>query len=212
MRGRSVRRALFALLFAGLTNCVSAQPQLGREFNRLDPPHPVATGNRVEVIEFFYYGCPVCYETQPVLTQWLAAAPGDVVLRRVPALITESWESFAKLFYSLDALGEIARLHWPIYDNVHFDGIRLDDEKIMAEWIARNGVDRQKFTEAYVSTEVAVRVARARELLKSYDIRGVPTFVVDGKFLTSARLAGGAKQVIEVVDHLVKRAREERPQ
>ena len=203
---------LLALLLFAMPCLAPAQPLQGREFARLDPPQPVETGIRIEVIEFFYYGCPVCYETEPLLSQWLAGAPAYVAMRRVPALVTEVGEPFAKLFYALDALGEIERLHWPIYDNFHFDGVMLNDEKVMTEWVARNGVDRRKFLEAYGSAEVAARVARARALLKARDVRGVPTFIVDGKFLTSARLAGGTKQVVEVVDHLVRRAREERPQ
>jgi thiol:disulfide interchange protein DsbA len=128
----------------------------------------------------------------------------------VPALSTEAWEPFAKLFYALDALGQLGRLHWPVYDNFHFEDVKLNDEKIMVDWVARNGIERQKFLGAYRSPEVAAKVAQARALLKDYDVRAVPTFVVDGKFLTSARLAGGTQQVIQVVDQLVKLAREER--
>jgi len=198
------------LAFAALAGAASAQIQPGREFNRVDPPRPVATGDRIEVIEFFYYGCPVCYETQPILSRWLGTAPEYVSIRRVPALSTEKWGPYAKLFYALETLGEVSRLHWPVYDNIHFEDVALSDEKIMADWVARNGVDRQKFVATYGSDEVAAKVAQARELLKSYDVRGVPTFIVDGKFLTSARLAGGTQQVIPVLDHLVKLAREER--
>jgi len=206
-----LRKCLLALTLAVLASSASAQWQAGREFKRLDPPRPVATGDRIEVIEFFYYGCPICYETQPTLSRWLVTAPEYVAIRRMPALSTESWESFAKLFYALETLGQIGRLHWPIYDNFHFDDVRLNDEKVMVEWVARNGVDRGKFLETYGSAEVAAKVAHARELLKAYDVRAVPTFIVDGKFLTSARLAGGTTQMIEVVDHLVRLAREERP-
>lgn len=209
--GKRVRQAWLGLAFALLAGSAAAQPQAGREFNRIAPAPPPSTGGRIEVTEFFYYGCPVCYETEPLLSRWLASAPDYVSVRRVPALVTEAGEPFAKLYYALESLGEIERLHWPVYDNFHFDGIALNDEKIMADWVARNGIDRQKFLETYASAEVAGRVAQARELLKARDIRGVPTFVVDGKFVTSARLAGGTKQVVEVLDHLVRRAREERP-
>ena len=205
-----MKKWLLALAFALFAGAASAQIQLGREFQRVEPPHTAAADNRVEVIEFFYYGCPVCYETQPFLSRWLGTAPEYVALRRVPALSTETWEPFAKLFYTLETLGQIGRLHWPVYDNFHFEDVKLNDEKIMADWVARNGIERQKFTDTYASPEVAAKVAQARELLKAYDVRGVPTFIVDGKFLTSARLAGGTQQVIQVVDHLVKLAREER--
>jgi thiol:disulfide interchange protein DsbA len=209
LRGR-LEKWLLASAFALLAGTASAQIQLGREFQRVEPPHPTAAGNRVEVIEFFYYGCPVCYETEPFLSRWLGTAPEQVAIRRVPALSTEAWEPFAKLFYTLETLGQIPRLHWPVYDQFHFEDIKLNDVRIMVDWAVRNGIDRQKFLETYGSSGVAAKVAQARELLKDYDVRGVPTFIVDGRFLTSARLAGGTQQVIQVVDHLVRLAREER--
>jgi len=202
---------LLALAFALLAGAASAQVQLGREFQRIEPQRPVAADGRIEVIEFFYYGCPICYETQPFLSRWLGTAPEYVAIRRVPALSTEAWEPFAKLFYTLETLGQVGRLHGPVYDHFHFEDVKLNDEKIMVDWAARNGIDRQKFVETYGSSGVAAKVAQARELLKAYHVRGVPTFIVDGKFLTSARLAGGTQQVIQVVDHLVKLARDERP-
>jgi protein dithiol oxidoreductase (disulfide-forming) len=197
-----------ALLLLALN--ASAQLQPGREFQRLDPPHAAAADGRIEVIEFFYYGCPVCYETEPGLSRWLATAPDYVALRRVPALSSETWEPYAKLYYALETLGQVERLHWPVYDNIHFEDLQLSDEKIMADWAARNGIEREKFVQAYASKPVADKVAQARELLKAYGVRAVPTFIVDGKFLTSARLAGGTAQVVQVLDHLVRLAREER--
>jgi len=205
-----LEKCLFASAFALLACAASAQIQSGREFQLIEPQRPVAADGRIEVIEFFYYGCPVCYETQPFLSRWVSAAPEYVAIRRVPALSTEAWEPFAKLFYTLETLGQVGRLHRPVYDHFHFENVKLNDEKIMADWVARNGIERQKFVEVYGSSGVAAKVAQARELLKAYDVRGVPTFIVDGKFLTSARLAGGTEQVIRVVDHLVKLAREER--
>ena len=196
----------FALIALG----AAGQIQPGREFQRLEPPRPTAGGGRIEVIEFFYYGCPVCYETQPFLSRWLSAAPDSVTFRRVPALSSDAWEPLAKLYYALEALGQIERLHWPVYDSFHFEDVKLNDEKLMLDWAARNGVQRDKFAQTYGSPEVAAKVARARELLKAYGVRAVPTFIVDGKFLTSARLAGGTEQVVQVLDQLVRLAREER--
>src|SRR3970040_1267099 len=118
-----------ALMCAAAAAC--AQASVRSEVVRLDPPQPVATGERIEVIEFFYYGCPICYELQPQMSRWLVVAPNYVALRRVPALSLENWEPFAKLYYSLEILGQMERLHWPVYDNFHFDGILLNDEKVM---------------------------------------------------------------------------------
>jgi thiol:disulfide interchange protein DsbA len=206
-----LKTAFLALVLAAAATAASAQIQVGREFNRLDPPRPVATGSRIELIEFFYYGCPVCYETQPLLSRWLVTAPEYVEIRRVPAMSSENWEPFAKLFYALEALEQIGRLHWPIYDSIHFEGVMLNDEKVMADWVSRNGVERQTFIDAYNSPAVRAKVNAASEMIKVYNVRGVPTFVIDGKYLTSARLAGSTQQVMQVLDELVKRARQERP-
>jgi thiol:disulfide interchange protein DsbA len=203
-------RGLLAAAFALLALDAAAQVEPQRDFQRIEPPHAAAADGRIEVIEFFYYGCPVCYETQPYLSRWIGSAPEYVVVRRVPALSSEAWEPLAKLYYTLEALGQVERLHWPVYDSIHFEDVKLGDEKIMSDWAARNGIEHDKFVQTYASDTVKAKVAQARELLKSYDVRGVPTFIVDGKFLTSARLAGGTQQVVQVLDRLVRLAREER--
>lgn len=188
------------------------QAALRSEVVRLDPPRPVATGERIEVIEFFYYGCPICYELEPHMTRWLATqAPGYIALRRIPALSSEGWETLAKLYFTLEAIGEVNRLHWPVYDNFHFDGKLLNEEKVMLEWVGHNGIDAKKFAEIYGSQEIQARLAQSRELMKTYDVRGVPTIIVDGKYLSSARLAGGTRALMQIVDELVRRAKSERP-
>src|SRR5260221_5210295 len=196
-RGR-LAKWLLAWAFDLLAAAAWAQIQWGREFQRVEPPHATTAGNRIEVIEFFYYGCPICYETEPFLSRWLVTAPEYVELRRVPALSSEAWGPFAKLFYTLDALGQVGRLHWPVYDSFHFADVRLNDEKIMADWAVRNGIDRRRFSGTYDSPEVAGEGAPARRLLKAYHLRGGPTVVVHRKFLTAARLAGGAPQGLPV--------------
>lgn len=200
--------AAFALLLA---IDAAAQIQPGREYQRIEPAHATAAEGKVEVIEFFYYGCPVCYQTEPSFSRWIGSAPDYVAIRRVPALSSEAWAPLAKLYYTLEELGQAERLHWPVYDNIHFEDLKLGNEKVMLDWVARNGIDREKFAQTYASDAVNAKLAQARALLKSYDVRAVPTFIVDGKFLTSARLAGGTEQVVQVLDRLVRMAREERP-
>ncbi len=199
---------LLALAAAGVQ--AQAVPQLNRDYLRLDPPRPVASGNRIEVIEFFYYGCPVCYELEPTLARWAFNGPASVALRRVPALATDNWDNFAKLFYALEATGHLARLHWPVYDNFHFDGIKLNEEAAMVSWVAKNGVDKEKFMSAYNSPEIRAKLAMAREMTRNYEIKGIPSIVIDGKFVTSARMAGGTRELMQLVDRLVELARTER--
>lgn len=205
-----LRKNLAALLLALAAAGVQAQAQLGRDYLRLDPPRAVASGDKIEVIEFFYYGCPVCYELEPKLSRWYFNGPGSVALRRVPALSSDNWDNFAKLFYTLEAMGQLERLHWPVYDNFHFNGIKLNEVAAMAGWVSNNGLDRQKFIDTYRSPEIQAKLAAAREMTRSYDITGVPSIVVDGKFLTSARMTGSTRELVRVVEQLVGLARQER--
>jgi thiol:disulfide interchange protein DsbA len=162
------------------------------------------------VIEFFYYGCPVCYESQPHIARWLIKTGGDVLLRRVPATGPQGGESFALTYYALEATGDLARLHWPLYDNHHFDDRKLHEEARLLEWLRGNGVDAERFREVRNSAETRAKVAAAHRTFDAYNVSGVPAFAVDGKYLTSARMAGSVRRMMEVVEFLVDRARDER--
>lgn len=205
-----VRLAALLLLACSLQAAAQRLPVQGRDYVVLDSPQPVETGDRIEIIEFFYYGCPICYESQPHIARWLLKTGPAVALRRVPAVSSEGWEAFAKTFYALEATGNLQRLHWPVFDNHHFDGKRLNEVKNLLEWLAQNGVDQNKFLEAMNSPEVAAKVAAAQKMLETYNVRGVPTLVVDGKYATSARMANGVKEMMDVVEFLVQRASKER--
>lgn len=200
------------MLLLQVSASLQAQPLGGRDYQVLEPPRPVASGERIEVIEFFYYGCPICYESQPYISRWLARTGADVALARVPVISKEGegWEPFARTFYTLEALGELARLHWPLYDNHHFDGKKLNEEQNLLEWMSNNGVDAQKFRDVWHSPETAAKLEAAIKLRAVYNVGGVPTFIVDGRYLTSARLAGGVREMMVVVEALVVRARADR--
>ena len=196
------------LLLACACTIAHAQPVAGKEYIVLDPPRAVKS-DRVEVLEFFYYGCPVCYEAQPHIARWQLAAGPSIELKRVPA-VSDAWITFARVYYALETTGLLPRLHWPIYDNHHFDGKRLNEDKNLLDWLASNGVDAARFKQAYESHEVTLRVDEARKMLGTYGVQGVPTMVVDGRFVTSASRAGGVPQMMEVLEFLVARARDER--
>lgn len=210
----SFLRNALALLLLVLAAAAHAQApsalEEGRNYIRLDKPYPVANGGKIEVIEFFYYGCPVCYELEPKLSRWYFNGPDSVLLRRVPALSSDNWDNFAKLFYTLEAMGQLGRLHWPVYDNFHFNGLKLNEESVAAAWVAHNGLDKQKFLEIYNSPQVQAKLEAARVLMQAFEIKGVPSIVVDGKFLTSARMTGGTSELIQAVQQLVELARKDR--
>jgi len=197
------------LVLACACSFVHAQPVAGREYVVLDPPRAAQSGDPIEVLEFFYYGCPVCYEAQPHIARWQLTAGAGVTLKRVPA-VTDAWVTFARVYYALEATGLLARLHWPIYDNHHFDGKMLNEDKRLLDWLSSNGVDAARFKQALDSHDVTIRVEEARKMLDTYKVKGVPSMVVDGRYLTSASLAGGVKEMMDVLAFLVARAREER--
>jgi len=202
-------RILGLALFLAAASAL-AQPVAGREYKLIDPPQAVPAGERIEVIGFFSYGCPVCYAAEPHLTRWLMKRDADVEFRRIPSPLPAAWAPFARLYYTLEALQLVDRLHWPIFDNHHFDGRRLNNEKNLLEWLSANEIDALLFKRTMDSPAVGEKVAAARRLLDEYNVEGVPTFIVGGRYVTTARMAGGVAEVVEVVDHLVARAREAR--
>lgn len=176
-------------------------------YSILNPPQPTLDGSRVEVIEFFWYGCPHCYSLEPVIARWLEKKPKDVVFKRVPAIFSESWGRSATMFYALEAMGLLDQLHSRIFDAIHKDKILLDHLKTRDDWLVRQGVDIAKYREVEKSFTVAGKVARAKQLTQDYKLESVPTIAVGGKYVTSAEQAGGAGAVFTVVDKLVQLSR-----
>ena len=184
----------------------------GTHFVRLKNPQPVETGKNIEVIEFFSYGCPHCGELEPQLQAWLKTKPADVTFRRIPVMFQPRWEGLAKVYYTLDALGEEAKYSPEIFTALHGKGLQLWDEKVFLDWAASKGMDRKKVEDMWKSFGIAGKVSRAKQLAGADQMQSVPTFIVDGKFTTgSERLPGGHAAVPAAIDALVAKARAERP-
>jgi thiol:disulfide interchange protein DsbA len=200
------------MLLAGSTSYAQdvPAPRLNREYKRVAPPQRPVIEDKIEVIEFFYFGCPVCYELEPMLSRWAIEAPKHVVLRRVPALITANWENFARLYYALEDFGEAERLFWPVFEAIHFEEVSLNVEVEMIKWINGRGLDGDRFLKTFRSQAVTAKITEAREMLRRFEVTAVPTMLIDRKFVTSARMAGGTRQLMPVVDKLIEMARKER--
>ncbi len=206
-------RLLVLSVLAAMSFCAQAQQSLDRPLEqtyRVILPQKVETGERIEIIDFFWYGCPFCYELLPVFTDWEKRKPADVAVRRIPAVLREAWLPDAHLYYTLEILGEADRLHTRVFDSVHKERLRTNDPQAVAVWAVQNGIDQQKWLSAYTSDEVRKRVLNSVELARNYDIRGTPAIVVDGRYQTGGGLAGGLKNVPAVLDALVNLAREQR--
>lgn len=199
-----------AALALGFPSAANAQARAFEQTYRVILPQKVETGNRIEIIDFFWYGCPYCYELLPIFTEWEKRKGAEVAVRRVPAILREGWLADAHLYYTLELLGEAERLHASVFNSVHKNQLRTDDQQAVEAWAVQNGIDRQKWTAAYTNMEVRNRVVRAMELGRDYDVRGTPTVVVDGRYQTGGGIAGGLGNVPAVLDGLVELARAQR--
>jgi protein dithiol oxidoreductase (disulfide-forming) len=201
--------AIAALLFAGALSCAFAEPVEGRDYKLITPPRPTQSGNKIEVIEFFWYGCPHCNDLNPYLNAWLKKKPKDVEFRYVPGIFRESWVPGAKVFFALETTGDLQRLNDKVYEAIHLDNINAGDDKALIDWVVKQGVDRKKFEDAYNSFSTQSNVKRAEQMAKEYQLTGVPALVVDGKYLTSPGLTGGPERFTPVLDEVVAKARKD---
>ncbi len=188
---------------------LAARAQLAR-FSELDPPQPVETGNRIEVIEFFWYGCPHCYDLEPLIEPWRRKLPSDVQFVLVPAVFNERWALDAGIYYALDALGLVDKLHRPLFDAIHRDGLRTDDQDARDRWLAKQGVEAKQFEDAFVSFGVQSKVKRAAQQTIAYKIDGTPAMAVQGRYTVSATQGGTHQGMLSAVDQLVQRVRNQR--
>lgn len=209
-RRRFLCAAAVAVGAAGTTGCTSLALTEGETYARIEPAQPVASGDRIEVIEFFWYGCPHCHDMHPRLEAWSRRLPADVALRREAAALRPTWESGARMHFVLEALGESGRLAGPLFEAVQLDGLDLQDEGAWFAWAAAKGLDRQRVIDMTRSPQAQRYVALSSEFGPRYQLRGVPAFVVDGRFLTSNSFTGSAQDTLDTVDKLVAKARAER--
>lgn len=195
------------LLLAGSAHAQGGAAVEGRDFVRLNPPAPVPAGGKIDVIEFFSFGCPHCYSFEPLLEPWIKRLPADVAFRRVPAAFNAPFEGYAKLFYALEAVGLAEQLHKRVFAAIHVQRQRLDKEADLAAFVSSAGGDGAKFVEAYKSFGVATKVRQGKQLSEAYKIDGVPTLGIHGRWFTSGSLAGGHERALQVADQLIQRAR-----
>ena len=197
--------AWFAVTAAGAADVVE-----GKDYVRLKNPQPVETGKKIEVIEFFSYGCPHCSDLEPILQAWIQKLPPDVQFRRVPVIFQQRWEALAKIYYTLDAMGDETRLSPEVFKAVHVNGVPLYQDKAFFDWAASHGLDRARVAEVYGSFAVSSKFNRAKALAQAYNIQSVPTIIVDGKYLTASDRVGTHAAMPPVLDALVAKARAER--
>lgn len=181
----------------------------GFDYQILSPEMGTDSGKKIEVAEFFWYRCPHCYHLEPGLNAWLKKAPKDVAIRRIPAVLNDSWAQLAKAYYSMEALGVANKYHDALFNAIHVDGLDVSKDAVLFDWAAKVGMNRQAFIAAYQSFAVQSKVLRANQLTRDSKIAGVPSFIVDGKYVTSETMTGSEEALFKTLDALIIKARKE---
>jgi thiol:disulfide interchange protein DsbA len=207
------RRFTLSLAGAGaaaslpLSTLAQGAPVEGRDYARLAQPLAMPATGKVEVVEFFGYWCPHCNSFEPSIEAWSHKLPADVSFRRVPVAFSAPQEPYAKVFYALEAMGQLEAMHRKVFAAIHIQHQRLEKDSEITALMTANGIDGAKFMDAFKGFTVASKFKQARQLAEAYRIDGVPTLGIHGRYFTSPSLAGGADQALRVTDHLIQRAR-----
>ena len=205
---RSFVTTIFALGAALTVAMPSSAQTAGKDYTPISPAQPTEDASKIEVLEFFSYGCPHCADFNPLLQAWVAKLPGDVVFRKVPVTFGRAaWANIARLYYALKVTGDLDRLESDIFKAIHNDRINLFEEKSLLEWVATKGVDQKKFAEAFNSFGVMSQVKRGDQMAQAYKIQGVPALAVDGKFLVGGK---DFNEQLANADKLIAKARSEK--
>ena len=203
----SLRKALAlgaALITLAFGAAAQPTPAPSVPYERLQPAQPTdVPAGKIEVIEFFWYGCPHCYRLESTLNPWLKNKPADVVFKRIHAIPSEDWGRWAYIYYTLETMGLLDTLHGKVFDAIHKDRKNLVNAKIMDQWLTENKVDPAKYHEVEQSFTVNAKVKRAAQQTAAYKVDGVPRVFVDGKLYTGPEFAGGEDHIMAAVDEMI---------
>ena len=192
--------------------CVLAAPAYaqvqGQDYELLTPPQPTSSPDKVEVIEFFSYGCPHCYAMQPQIVKWAAELPANTTFMRIPVSFgRREWGQLSRAYYALEATGDLARLDAAVFDGIHKEHKQLFSEDALAAWAAENGVEAAKFRAAFESPGVSAQAMRAERLSRDYKVNSVPYVIVDGKYIVKGK---SHEDTLKIARQLVDKAAAEK--
>ena len=179
----------------------------GKDYISLKQRAPVeaATG-KIEVVEFFWYSCPHCNAFEPELNAWLAKLPPKVEFKRVPVRFRADFEPQQRLYYSLEAMGQLGKVHAKVFHAIHVERNPLSTAAAIFDWVGKQGLDPKAFENTFNSFAVVGKAKRAAQLQEAYQVEGVPALGVAGRFYVDGNLAGTMTRSLKVVDHLLTRA------
>ncbi len=204
-----MKKLLSALMLLASFNVLAADPQMGKDFDKTAQAMPTDTPNKIEVTEIFWYGCIHCYHMDPILNAWVKKLPADVVFKRVPGLPQPAWAPMAKAFYAMDDLKLSDKLHTALFDAIHKEKVlNPTDEVATIDWMTKkSGLDKKKVEEAFKSFSMNNKLNRAAQVFRASGATGVPSFIIDGQFITSSTMAGGNEQALKTADFIIANIR-----
>jgi protein dithiol oxidoreductase (disulfide-forming) len=200
MLKKATQISLLALLFI-FSGVLKAEP-VGYEI--ITPAQPTHDPAKIEVIEFFWYGCPHCYDFEPLLNKWKETIPKNVEFIRIPAAFSETWTKHAKAYYTAEALGVLDKVHADFFEAIQKRNEELETEEQLAKFFVSHGVKEADFHEAYNSFPVDAKIRQAPGMGARYGITGVPAIIVNGKYKTNGKIAGSHEKMIEVMNQLIE--------
>ena len=210
MRKLILSAALVSATLFGMTAQAADVPlEAGKTYVELANPVPVAEPGKIEVVELFWYGCPHCYAFEPTINPWAEKLPADVHFVRIPAMFGGPWDAHGQLFLTLEAMGVEHKVHAAIFNAIQKEGKRLVKPEEMADFLVTQGVDKDKFLQTFNSFAIKGQITKAKELAKKYEVSGVPTLIVNGKYRFDLGTAGGPEQALNVADQLIAKERSE---
>ncbi len=205
----SIKKCLAVLMLTISTFAFADGPKIGAEFDAVAQPIPTDNATKIEVMEIFWYGCIHCYQMETPLNAWAKKLPGDVYFKRVPGLPNPSWAPMAKAFYAMETLGVAEKLHTSLFDAIHKQKtLNPTDEKAAIVWVTQqSGLDKLKVEQAFKSFSINTSLNRAAIIFRNSGATGVPSLVIDGKYITSSTMAGGNEQALKVADYIIGNVR-----
>jgi protein dithiol oxidoreductase (disulfide-forming) len=198
--------AVLAISGLGFVAPSHAQYVEGTDYTRVQPPQPVDDASKVEVIEFFWYSCGVCYRIEPMVQDWKKRQPADVNVRQIPAM-GGGFNDMGVLFYTLEGLGRLKDLHPKVFTAIHEQNIPLQSKSKRNDWLKANGIEPEKYEQMSTSFSVVSKINRAKQLSEIYKITSVPRFVVNGQYAVMMQQGRSDDTAFRVIDNLVGQVR-----
>lgn len=204
-----LKRCLTGLIAVFVFSQAGAQQAFvqGVDYDMLPQAVKTARPDKIVVTEIFWYGCPHCFRFEPFVERWSASLPEGVVFEQVPSVLNPRWQEHARAYYSFKTMGILEQVHKAFFDEIHLKRKRLSDIDTIAKFVADRGFDADQFRKAYRSFEVDTQIRKNGKQEQRYGHNGVPTVIVNGKYLVSASKAGSNERMIQIMDFLVSRER-----